>query len=38
MKTKFISLFAIILGIFIIAFPMFGVIGVSQFLDYPFYS
>ena len=32
MKTKFISLFAIILGIFIIAFPMFGVIGVSAIL------
>ena len=32
MKTKFISLFAIILGIFIIAFPMFGVFGVSAIL------
>lgn len=32
MKTKFISLFTIILGIFIIAFPMFGVIGVSAIL------
>lgn len=32
MKTKFISLLAIILGIFIITFPIFGVVGISAIL------
>ncbi|WP_406534809.1 DUF308 domain-containing protein [Methanobrevibacter sp.] len=32
MKTKFISLLAIILGLIIIAFPMMGVIGVSSLI------
>lgn len=32
MKTKFVSLLAIILGIIIIAFPIIGVIGVSSLI------
>ena len=33
MKTKFISLLAIILGLIIIIFPIMGVIGVSSFIS-----
>ena len=32
MKTKFVSLLAILLGLIIIAFPMMGVIGVSSLI------
>lgn len=32
MKTKFISLLAILLGLIIIAFPMMGIIGVSSLI------
>lgn len=32
MKTKFISLLAILLGLIIIMFPIFGVIGVSSLI------
>ena len=32
MKTKFVSLLAILLGLIIIAFPIMGVIGVSSLI------